>query len=135
VNSQSLLRYIWCLLVAGILLISCLPARGWLYQFLVPYFETTWTRFFIYSVVTSIPFVVWLDRKHVIYSFMVGLLAAAAEILSAIGLGKGGHQVDILPELFGVAAGILLGLNLRRMRTTLQKSAQITQKQDRSPIA
>jgi hypothetical protein len=134
VNSQSLLRYAWYVLVGGMLLICCLPARGWLYQFMVPYYESMWARFFVYTFATSIPFVVWLRRDYIVYSFGLVVLAAVFEILGVLAVGRGGHQVDVLAELYGIVAGILLGLNLRRMRASALKSVQFTQKQDRSPI-
>jgi membrane associated rhomboid family serine protease len=93
-----------------------------------------WARFLVYAFAASIPFVVWQRKQHVIYSFVIVVLVAVFEILCALAVGRDGHQVDVFAELFGVAAGILLGLNLRRMRASARRSAQISQKPGRSPI-
>ena len=112
------LRCVWAALVVGALLISFFgnvlftsaPANRWLH-------------FLVYAAVTSIPCAVWRTKSAVVFSLAI----VGCSVMSGTGVAMWNwHGVRVestVSDFFGIAAGVLLGLNLRLSRNASGKSA------------
>jgi hypothetical protein len=110
------LRVFWFALVGVVLVLTNLPGRSWFYHVMFPYNSNRWLHFILYSIMAAIPVVAW-RRWSIVLSSLVGvLLVVAVGSLQAFLPGHLTRPQPALPDLFGIAAGILLGLNLRMMR-------------------
>lgn len=127
-------RYAWILLAGGNLFMSLLPGRSWLYQVLSAYYASDWTRFLVYAAAASIPCAAWRTKRRMLYSLLVVILSIVSEVLRALVLGPSVHPELIPADLFGIAAGVLLGLNLRHMSASAGSDAALTESQRRSTI-
>src|SRR5208282_5187517 len=101
------LRCVWALLVAGALLISIFgnvlftspPANRWLH-------------FLVYVAVTSIPCAIWHSRGAVVFSLAIVGCCVMSGAAVAIWNWYGVRAESTVSDFFGLAAGVLLGLNL-----------------------
>lgn len=108
--------YLWCLLVCSIFLSSSLQSAKWAYHYLAPYDSNRWIHFIVYAVIVALPVGTWRRRKAILLSFVPPIMSIILESLQA-GIPLPVLQTQTIPaDLFGVAAGILLGLNIRTMR-------------------
>lgn len=107
--------YAWSVLVGGIMFMSLLPCRSWLYQVLSAYYASDWTRFLVYAAAASIPCAAWRTKRRMLYALLVVILSIVTEVLRAMASGPSVHPELIPADLLGMAAGVLLGLNLREM--------------------
>lgn len=128
------LRCVWGVLIGGILLMSILPGKSWLYQISAPYYASDWARFLAFAAVASIPCVAWHRKKRVLYCFSIIALSVVFVFLRAITAGAAGHPEYIISDLLGLAAGVLLGLNLRMMSGSTGAGAGMTHAQRRSTM-
>ena len=112
------LRYFWYVLIFGILLMSILPGSSSIYPVVAAYDTNRWIHFLVYATVASLPTVVWKRRISILLPMAVIGLCIALEPLRTLIPGPIVRPQNVLADLFGVVAGILLGLNLRRMRTS-----------------
>ena len=111
------LRDSWFGLVISVLLVTNLPGRSWLYHAMFPYNSNHWLHFITYAVIATIPVVAWRRWSIILSSLVAILLVVALGSLQAFLPGHMTRPQPAMPDLFGIAAGILLGLNLRMMRT------------------
>ena len=112
------LRYFWYVLIFGILLMSILPGSSSIYPVVAAYDTNRWIHFLVYATVASLPTVAWKRRMSLLLPMAVIGLCIALEPLRTLIPGPIVRPQNVLADLFGVVAGILLGLNLRRMRTS-----------------
>ena len=112
------LRYFWYVLIFGILLMSILPGSSSIYPVVAAYDTNRWIHFLVYATVASLPTAAWKRRISILLPMAVIGLCIALEPLRTLIPGPIVRPQNVLADLFGVVAGILLGLNLRRMRTS-----------------
>jgi len=127
-------RLAWGALAFGILFMSLLPGRSGLYHILSAYYASDWTRFLVFAAAASVPCAAWRTRKRVLYALLVVVLSVVLEALRAIHTGPVVHPELIPSDLFGIAAGVLLGLNLRLMNSSAGAEAGLPEGQRRSTI-
>jgi len=108
--------YLWCVLMSGLILITVLPDSAALHNLVAGFDSNRWAHFISYTAVITIPVALWRRRIGVILSLLPVLLAMALEFLPIHVQGEMAHTQSIPADLFGIAAGILLGLNIRAMR-------------------
>jgi 4-amino-4-deoxy-L-arabinose transferase-like glycosyltransferase len=106
----------WLTLICSILVVTNLPGRSWLYQVMFPYNYNRWLHFIAYATIAAIPVVAWRRWSIVLASVVAALLVVALGSLQTFLPNHMDRPQPALPDLFGIAAGILLGLNLRMMR-------------------
>jgi hypothetical protein len=80
---------------------------------LIAYDSSHWIHFVIYALVAVIPVVAWRKRANIMFSLAMPVLGATSELLQALIPGIVGRSQYGIADLFGVAAGILLGANIR----------------------
>ena len=128
------LRYLWCVLTGGILLMSILPGSSSIYQAVAAYDANRWIHFLIYATVAAIPVVAWRHRTSVLFSLVIVALGIALELLHAHIPGLIGRPQNAFADMFGAGAGILLGLNIRMMRNSAKLGANATPDPSRTTI-
>jgi hypothetical protein len=110
------LVYLWSLLITGIYSIAILHNIRSIYHFVAAYDSNRWIHFLAYALVAAIP-VAASRRKSIVLSSLVAAIAGIAFESFQAGIPWPIVSTQTVPaDLFGVAAGILLGLNLRVMR-------------------
>ncbi len=112
------LAYLWCFLIGGIFLISILRGSNWNYHSIAVYDSSRWAHFLAYVLVAAIPVVAWKYRRDVAFCLVPVVMNIAFESLLAHLPGSVVRAQNISADLFGTAAGILLGLNIRVMRNS-----------------
>jgi Zn-dependent protease with chaperone function len=112
------LFFLWCVLIGGILFISILPGNSSIYPFVAAYDANRWIHFLIYATVASLPTAAWKGKVKILLPMAVIGLCIALEPLLTLIPNPIVRPRNVLADVFGVSAGILLGLNLRRLRTS-----------------
>jgi putative effector of murein hydrolase len=108
-----MLRVLWCSLLGAALILSNLPTEGWPYEAITPYASNHWFRFLLYTAIVAIPVTTWKRKYRFMLSLVAVLLVIALGSLQTFIPGHRNRSQNAMPDLFGVAAGVLLGLNLR----------------------
>ena len=116
--TNTRLGYLWCGLTGGILLMSSLPGSSLIYKVVAAHDLIRWVHFIAYALVASIPVAAWRLWTSVLASFAIAVLGIAFELLHAFIQGCAIFPQNVLADLFGVACGILLGMNIRVMRNS-----------------
>jgi putative effector of murein hydrolase len=108
--------YPWCLLICALFLSSSLQSARSAYEYIAPYDASRWIHFLVYAVVVALPVGTWHRRESIFLSFVPPILSIVFEALQA-GFPLSLLRTQTIPaDLFGIAAGILLGLNIRMIR-------------------
>jgi zinc transporter ZupT len=97
---------------------SILPVSSSIYKVVVAYDANRWIHFLVYAAVASLPAAAWKRRSSKLLAMAIIGLCIAVEPLRTLIPGPIVRPQNALADLFGVVAGILLALNLRRMRTS-----------------
>jgi len=114
--TNNRLLYLWCALTGGIVLVSILLGSSWIYSLIAAYDSNRWVHFFAYASVAAIPIAAWKRRITMAYSLVPPLLSIAIASSHVYFPGPVVRVENIPADIFGIAAGILLGLNIRMMR-------------------
>lgn len=134
-NNHLRSRYVWSVLAGGVLFLSALPDKSWLAQFITPYDTDHWVRFLAYAAIASIPCAVWRIRSCVLCCLLAGGFSVACGVLHTIAGGPVNAIERILPDIFGLAAGALLGLNIRLLRNSTRTVAGVAQERRRQTMS
>ena len=113
---KNQLVYLWCLFLCGVLLISILRGSNWNYPSIAALDSSRWAHFLSYALLAAIPVAAWRYRRDVAFCLVPVVMSVALESFQAHTPGPILHIQNVSADIFGVAAGILLGLNLRIMR-------------------
>ena len=116
--TNTRLRYLWCVLTGAILLMPILPGNSLIYQAVIAFNANRWVHFVVYTTVAVIPVVAWRRRTSVLFSLAIVVVGIPIELLQAHMPGLIGRPQNVFADMFGFGAGILLGLNIRMMRTS-----------------
>ncbi len=122
--SRNTLRAVWCALLGAALVVINLPGEGWPYAAITEYATNHWVHFLVYAVIVAIPVTIWRRKYRFMLSLVAVLLVIALGSLQTFIPGHQNRSQNAMPDLFGVAAGVLLGLNLRMMRQPNQAAAR-----------
>ncbi len=119
---KNRLVYLWCLSLGGILFLSILRGSSWYYDSIAAVDSSRWAHFLAYALVATIPVAAWRYRRDVAFCLVPVLMSVALESLQMHTPGPVAHIHNVSADIFGIAAGILLGLNLRIMRNSAKSS-------------
>ncbi len=129
---NSLLRYLWFALMVGILCMLILRGSSHASQVVVAYDSSRWGHFLLYGMVVAIPFAVIRKRTGLWLPLSIVLATIVAEFAQTLVQTSSARAATVLPEMFGLGAGILLGLNLRKIRTPARSEAELIREDSRS---
>jgi len=115
-SKQIMLRTLWCSLLVAALILSNLPAEGWPFDAINYYASDHWFHFLLYTAIVAIQVTMWKRKYRFMLSLVAVLLVIALGSLQTFIPGHRNRSQNAMPDLFGVAAGVLLGLNLRMIR-------------------
>jgi len=124
-SKNGRLFYLWCVFIGGILLVSILPASSWIYRSIAGFDSNRWVHFLAYALAASIPVAAWKRRKNILLSLIPVLMSTALEAVQAAISEPIVRTQNVPADLFGIAAGILLGLNIRTMRKTAKSPVSL----------
>ncbi len=116
------LRFAWCVLTGVVISISILPGNSSIYQVAATPGLNRWVHFLAYAGVAAIPLLAWRLRSTILISLAIVMLGPVFDSLQAIVPGLIARPEILFADLFGVAAGILLGLNVRVMFDSAKSS-------------
>jgi hypothetical protein len=108
----------WCVLAGGVVLLSIIPGRGGTYEAFSSMDSNRWVHFLMYLAIATIPVGRWSWRTALLFAAAFAALGFGGEYLRALVPDLVGRPQNALADLFGVAAGILLGLNIRMLTIT-----------------
>lgn len=112
---QKQMGIAWCAAAATLLMVSGFPGDGRMGAEATWYVTNHWVHFLAYAGLLSIPWASWRIRIASLCCAAVGLLALSG--LPHLLFGWPAQVAEnLISEFFGVAAGVLLGLNLRVIR-------------------
>lgn len=123
--ANNRLFFLWCALSGGIFFVSILPGGTPLYQFIASYDANRWIHFLVYASAATIPVAAWKPKSRVLLSFVPLILGVFLELLQAHFFGSPTRGQNVPGDLFGMAAGILFGLNLRVMRKSARSLGSV----------
>lgn len=107
--------FLWCVLVIVMFFPARLPNNS-VFHGLSEYASSRWVHFLAYALLATIPVAAWKPRVAVIASFLPAVISVLFQILHAQVSATLLAPQNLAADLFGSAAGILLGLNLRMIR-------------------
>jgi hypothetical protein len=125
VRINSWLRASWFSLIAAIALLSLLPRSSSLLPLLGPYLDRGWAHFLVYACAATLCMLAWKSRTAMFLVSGLFLLSVGLQLLHNFSIGIGADSFAIIVNLFGTAAGVLLGLNLHTLRIRMKKPATV----------
>ncbi len=114
------LRIMWCLLICGVLLLSTPYEANRLDHFIGINNMNSWAHFLAYAVVSTIPVAAWKHKTDQLLSLILSLVGITLELTPVFIQGAIMRPQNASADMFGVGAGILLGLNLRMMSNSVK---------------
>ena len=132
--TNNRLFYLWCVLTGGVILISVLPGSSSIDHFLAAYDSNRWAHFLAYVSVATIPVAAWKSRTSILFSLIPALVSIALELWQSHMPGPMVRTQNVPADLFGIAAGVLLGLNIRMMRNSEKSIDNVRSDSSRSAM-
>ena len=123
--TKKSLFIIWCVLIVAIAWIAVLPSENLVHHLAVEYDSNRWLRFLAYASIVAIPVSAWKTRTAIAISLLPALIGMALEVWQSNIPGLLGRPENVTPDLFGIAAGVLFGLNIRMMRKSAKPSNNV----------
>ena len=120
--TSSRLQQLWGLLVAGIVLGALLPYFGIQTNIFDPYFNGHWVHFLVYVAASFLPMLAWRRNTGVAVSIGMAVLGTGLELIRASMEVRSPDIQYIVINALGVAAGILLGLNILTLRSRTRQA-------------
>jgi hypothetical protein len=103
-------------------LTSALQGARSMHRYLTPLDSSRWVHFLVYAAVVALPMAAWQRRRNIVLSFAAPIMSIALEA-SLGGIPLPQLRMQTLPaDLFGISAGVLLGLNFRMMRRSARRA-------------
>ena len=117
---NNLLTYLWCLVIGGVFLLSILRGDPSTHHFLAAWDSSRWLHFLAYTLITAIPVAACRYRRDVLFCLVPVIMSITFESLQTHVPGLTVRTQIVVAGLFGIAAGILLGLNIRVMQSSVR---------------
>jgi hypothetical protein len=109
------LQLYWFLVAGTIVFLHLLPHSGFSTNSLRAYVNLYWVRFLIYLLISIVPVFAWKLRRGLFISLGFGAVSSGLEVVRGNLLYRSVKFEDIVVNLLGVVAGILLALNIRSL--------------------
>lgn len=109
---------VWWIFVCGIFAVTLLDSSRQKFQFETTLDSSRWFHFLIYASLATVSLLAFKKWRTVLGSLIILALATIAEAFHA-GIPLITLRSQTVPaDLFGIAAGILLGLNIWMLRSS-----------------
>jgi UDP-GlcNAc:undecaprenyl-phosphate GlcNAc-1-phosphate transferase len=108
----------WYVLTGGIAIVSVLPDASLHDPALGPYINNNWIHFVAYATVAALPMVAWRVRTGLALSLGMATLSVGLQVLRGLFSGRITNFQGTTINLLGIAAGVLLGLNILTLRSS-----------------
>jgi hypothetical protein len=119
------LRGAWFTLIVAIALVSLLPRTASYLPILGPYLDRGWAHFMVYGCAATLCMLAWRSRTALFLASGLFLLSVGTQFLHSFKVGLDPDSFSIVVNMFGIAAGILLGLNLVTLRSRLKQRVTV----------
>jgi hypothetical protein len=116
------LQLLWGILVGTIVLWSLLPYWGNQPRIVGTYFNRDWVHFLAYGVVSILPVLSWGRKTGLSLSIGVAVLATGLELARALVEARSLDVRYIVINILGIAAGMLLALNILTIRSRMSRA-------------
>ena len=124
-QTRSLLQVV-CFLALGVLvLVSLLPSSILAITVLGPFVDRGWAHFVVYGVAATMCTLAWNGRAGIPVACSLFFVSIGLHFLHSLRSGIGMDRFSIIVNFLGIAAGILLGLNLATLRARLKTPTTI----------
>ena len=110
--------YFLCLAALVLMLLSTESGARWTNQAIFVYVSSRWVHFIVFLLLVATAVASWTQRKSVLIVLAVVFLCAFAETSLAL-FSTIVRAENSVGDIFGAFSGILLGLNVRVMRSSL----------------
>lgn len=110
--TKSYWRLSWCVLIATIALAALFSGDVMHKPPLNAYIDSGWAHFFAYMAAAALPLLAWRRRTGLAISLGVAILSVLFQVLRGLMAGRVVDFDATVINLFGIAAGILLGFNI-----------------------
>jgi hypothetical protein len=108
----------WSSLIFCVFLFEVIPGPNWIYASVANFDKNRWLHFLVYMAVVAIPFAAWKNKINVLLSLIPPFVTYALEYVQSSLYGPHIRYRNLSADVFGIAAGILLGLNLRVLQSS-----------------
>jgi predicted signal transduction protein with EAL and GGDEF domain len=116
------LQQLWGLLVGTIVVASLLPCLGIHNNILDTYLDGHWAHFLAYVAISFLPMLIWRRNTALAISMGIAVLGTGLEIVRATVGARSPDFQHIVINALGIAAGILLGLNILTRRSRISQA-------------
>lgn len=120
--TDTRLQLLWGLLVGATVLGSLLPYLGIHSNILSAYLNPHWLHFLVYTAVSFLPLIAWRRNTGLVLSMGMAVPATGLEIARAVAEVRSPNIEHIVINTLGIAAGILLGLNIVTLRSRMNQA-------------
>jgi hypothetical protein len=120
--TRSRLQLLWFVLVTSVVLASLLPCVGVSINMFDSYLNGHWVHFLVYVALSSLPLLAWTRRTALALSAGTAVLGTALEMVRSSVEARSPDIQYIVINALGVAAGILLGLNILARRSRMSQA-------------
>ena len=123
--TETHFRALAVLLMAGIALIWLLPFIGIEITVNDLSLDEEWVHFLVYALAATLCLLAWRSPRPLVIAWSLFALSVVLQILHNYKLGRHIDVSTICVNLLGIAAGVLLGFNLRTLRSQLKQQISL----------
>jgi hypothetical protein len=120
--TSSRLQLLWGLCAGAIAIVGLLPCWGLRTDIFEAYFNGHWVHFLAYAVVSFLPLLAWRRNQAFVVSMGMAALGTGLEIVRSLVEARPPDIQCIVINALGIAAGILLGLNIVTRRSRMSQT-------------
>ena len=110
------LRICWCILIGVISLVSCFPGASLQRPLFGLNIDSGWAHFLVFAVAATIPLLAWMRRTALTLDLGIAILSVGLQLLRGFAANRPMDSAAMVINVLGIAAGILIGLNLGILR-------------------
>jgi hypothetical protein len=112
------LRLLWYCLIGCVTIAFALPGLTLHGPRFAENVDDTWVHFLLYMALAALPLLGWRMREGIVLASGMALLSVVLQVVHGFVSGRGTDTHCTTINLLGVAAGVLLGLNIRALRAS-----------------
>ena len=111
------LRLAWYILIGSIAFVSLMPGVSLHHPFISVYINGDWICFLAFTAVAALPLLAWRLRTGIALSLGTAILSVGLQVLRGLISRHATDLQGIAINMLGITAGILLALNIRKLRS------------------